>query len=208
MNTDIRRSIFLALMGSQDYVDAFENLMKLKLTDAQNREIVRVILHCASNEQAYNPYYGFVALKLCTYKHDYRVTFQYAFWDFLRSLGEEDVGSGQPVDIHDVPLSKMVHMAKLYGWLIGQDGLSILILRSINFTALQKQTQTFMRVLFTSLLASCRKHPQMNEGEALVNVFSKSKQVEGLAHGLLFCLHHYVQNESKTLAMNILSKLK
>ena len=31
MNTDVRRSIFVVLLSSEDYVDAFERLMKLKL---------------------------------------------------------------------------------------------------------------------------------------------------------------------------------
>ena len=66
MNTDIRRSIFVVLMSSevciphmaviaglmayfQDYVDACERLSQLKLTEIQQREIIRVILHCCGN---------------------------------------------------------------------------------------------------------------------------------------------------------------
>ena len=64
MNSDIRRSIFVVLMSSdvghlvldssvidlslkhQDYVDACERLSQLNLTDVQQREIIRVVLHC------------------------------------------------------------------------------------------------------------------------------------------------------------------
>jgi len=49
MNTDVRRSIFVVLMSSEDYIDAFERLIKLNLKEVQQREIVRVILHCAGN---------------------------------------------------------------------------------------------------------------------------------------------------------------
>lgn len=66
MNTDIRRSIFVVLMSSevgmtrltlepcthtrpQDYVDACERLSQLKLSEVQQREIIRVILHCCGN---------------------------------------------------------------------------------------------------------------------------------------------------------------
>ena len=68
MNTDIRRNVFVVLMGSdvsvflsdkirsgclvdrvQDYVDACERLAQLNLTEVQQREIVRVILHCCGN---------------------------------------------------------------------------------------------------------------------------------------------------------------
>ena len=49
MNTDIRRSIFVVLMSSEDYVDACERLGQLNLTEVQQREIVRVLLHCCGN---------------------------------------------------------------------------------------------------------------------------------------------------------------
>lgn len=49
MNTDVRRSIFVVLMSSEDYIDAFERLIKLNLKEVQQREIVRVLLHCAGN---------------------------------------------------------------------------------------------------------------------------------------------------------------
>ena len=37
------------LLSSEDYVDAFERLIKLNLKDVQEREIPRVILHCCGN---------------------------------------------------------------------------------------------------------------------------------------------------------------
>ncbi|KAH9824244.1 armadillo-type protein [Melampsora americana] len=46
MNTDVRRSIFTTLMSAEDYVDASEKLNSLSLTAVQQREIVRVLLHC------------------------------------------------------------------------------------------------------------------------------------------------------------------
>lgn len=68
MNTDIRRSVFVVLMSSdvsvrnpnlktfliqrhapQDYVDACERLSQLNLTELQQREVVRVALHCCGN---------------------------------------------------------------------------------------------------------------------------------------------------------------
>jgi len=49
MNTDVRRSVFVVLMSSEDYMDAFERLLRLNLKEVQQREIVRVLLHCAGN---------------------------------------------------------------------------------------------------------------------------------------------------------------
>ncbi|PVU94320.1 hypothetical protein BB560_005950 [Smittium megazygosporum] len=44
MNTDIRRTIFMQIMSSQDAVEAFEKCMKLGLKESQQREIIRVLL--------------------------------------------------------------------------------------------------------------------------------------------------------------------
>lgn len=49
MNTDVRRQIFVAIMGAEDYLDAAERINRLKLTEIQQREVVRVLLHCLGN---------------------------------------------------------------------------------------------------------------------------------------------------------------
>ena len=46
MNTDIRRKIFVSIMGADDFVDAHGRLTRLRLTKAQQPEIVRVLLEC------------------------------------------------------------------------------------------------------------------------------------------------------------------
>ncbi|KAF7374789.1 MIF4G/MA4-domain-containing protein [Mycena sanguinolenta] len=95
MNTDIRRSIFVILMSSDDYVDACERLSQLSLTEVQQREIVRVLLHCCGNEKSYNPYYVLVCQHLCRSSHAYKITLQFCLWDFLRDLGEANVGGAE-----------------------------------------------------------------------------------------------------------------
>jgi nucleolar MIF4G domain-containing protein 1 len=46
MNTDLRRAIFCIIVGSEDFLDAFEKLVKLELKNKQDRDIVTVLLHC------------------------------------------------------------------------------------------------------------------------------------------------------------------
>ena len=46
MNTETRRSIFLTIMTSEDFVDASQKLLELKLNEMQRRDIVRVLLQC------------------------------------------------------------------------------------------------------------------------------------------------------------------
>lgn len=46
MNTDARRAVFCCVMGAEDYMDAFERLLRLPLKAAQEREMVRVVVQC------------------------------------------------------------------------------------------------------------------------------------------------------------------
>lgn len=49
MNTDTRRQIFVAVMGAEDYIDAAQRVSQLGLKEVQQREVVRVLLHCLGN---------------------------------------------------------------------------------------------------------------------------------------------------------------
>lgn len=53
MNTEIRKSIFSVLVSSEDCIDAFHRLLKLKLNSRQEREIAFVILHCSAQVVAF-----------------------------------------------------------------------------------------------------------------------------------------------------------
>jgi hypothetical protein len=116
MNTDVRRNIFIVLMSSEDYADAVEKLLKMKLKDKQDREIAREIVLCAAQERVHNPYYELVAARFCNLNHGFKITFQYVLWDEIKSVGEADV-------------RRISNMAKLYGHLIAVRALSISVLK-------------------------------------------------------------------------------
>ena len=84
MNTPGRRAVFCVLMGSEDYADAVEKLSRIGVQGRAERDVGAVLLHCASREAKFNPFYAHVAAKLCSLRHSYRVTFQFAFWDKLK----------------------------------------------------------------------------------------------------------------------------
>lgn len=65
MNTDVRRSVFVAIVGSSDCDDALEKILKLNLKGTQEREIARVIVECCSQEGSYNPFYAHLAERVC-----------------------------------------------------------------------------------------------------------------------------------------------
>ncbi|KAJ3878247.1 hypothetical protein F5051DRAFT_488805 [Lentinula edodes] len=207
MNTDIRRSIFVVLMSSDDYVDACERLSQLNLTEVQQREIVRVVLHCCGNEKVYNPYYVLVCQHLCTISHSYKITLQYCLWDFFRDLGETNVGGAEVIKglqegggdnfgVKSISSTRIKNIAKAYAWWIAKDSVTLAVLKPIDFTVLKSQTQMFLHQLFIYLfLSSQSKSPLISANtsssrnrSSIEEVFIKASRLQTLAMGLVFFL--------------------
>ena len=54
-------------------MDCFQKLLKLHLSEVQEREIVHVLLDCCLQEKLFNPYYAYLGQKLCEFKKSYQV---------------------------------------------------------------------------------------------------------------------------------------
>ncbi|KAJ3819076.1 hypothetical protein F5880DRAFT_1625766 [Lentinula raphanica] len=213
MNTDIRRSIFVVLMSSDDYVDACDRLSQLKLTEVQQREIIRVALHCCGNEKVYNPYYALVCQHLCTISHSYKITLQYCLWDFLRDLGETNVGgaevikglqgTGDDFGVKSISSVRAKNLAQAFAWWIAKDSITLAVLKPIDFTKLKPQTDLFLRRLFTYMfLSSQTKSPLLGTKASLSRnrasieeIFIKATRLQALAMGLVIFLSRGIRLE-------------
>ncbi|KAF9050784.1 hypothetical protein BDZ89DRAFT_977686 [Hymenopellis radicata] len=219
MNTDIRRSIFVVLMSSDDYVDACDRLSQLNLTEVQQREIIRVLLHCCGNEKTYNPYYTLVCQHLCKTSHSYKITLQFCLWDFLRDLGETEVGGaeviksmkengGESFDLKSISSSRLRNVARAYAWWLAKDCVALTILKPVDFTTLQTQTKTFLSEMFTQLFISSQVSTpllrttddndlMMNKNrKAVEEIFIKATRVQILAMGLVYFISSLFTTEN------------
>ncbi|KAJ9092107.1 hypothetical protein QFC21_006973 [Naganishia friedmannii] len=168
MNTDIRRSIFIIMMTSDDYVHACDRLSALKFNETQQRDFVRVALHCCGVETRYNPYYTLILQNLCESSFSHRFTFQYAMWDFLREMGETDVGGAAVINSgghsgtmgfgsdNKVSKTRIANLAKMCGWLIAKGAVDLTIFKPVDFTALQSKTKTFFRTTIAYIFLGVR----------------------------------------------------
>ena len=173
MNTDIRKQIFLILVTSEDYAEAFERLLKLGLKEKQEREIVRVIIHCCGQEGTYNPYYAHLSQKLCSLRHGFKITFQYALWDFFKQIEES-------------PAQKIKNTARLLAFLLVSEALGVVIFKAVDFHQLSSKAASFFQVVFTILLLQGTEM-------SLVTIFEKVNKTEDVRDGILFFLFHFVQ---------------
>lgn len=130
MNTDVRRSIFIAVMSATDYNDAYVRLMKLRLKKSQELEIPKVLIHCAGAEKLYNPFYTVLSRRVCSDKK-LKMSFQFSLWDLFKQMGE---GEEQPREYDEedegkLGLRSLVNLARMFGILIAEGGLGLGVLK-------------------------------------------------------------------------------
>lgn len=176
MNTDVRRQVFMVMMTSdvslytttpssfktdahpsipsQDFVHACDRLASLKFTEVQQREFIRVALHCLAIEPNYNPYYALLLSHLTSTSYSHRFTLQYALWDFLRDLGQDEVGGeGTRGDVRGTSgfagldegkggkaLGKVKRVGMGLGWVVSQGGVDLTVFK-VNLRGARKSPQ-------------------------------------------------------------------
>ncbi|KAI9330182.1 hypothetical protein BDR26DRAFT_1011420 [Obelidium mucronatum] len=214
MTTDIRRSIFVALMSAEDFVDAHEKLMRLGLKQKQEREIVRVLLHCCTNEKTYNPYYYLVATKFCSSSHGFKITFQYALWDSVREFEagtstdsdqedeEESDDQQQQQRVGSKTLRRVSHLAKFYSALVAGGFLGLTILKSLDFATMSLYPALWCQLFFSHLLVSVPppSSSAQNADSHVKGIFDKLKAIKesmDLCEGIEFFLEQYVVPRGK-----------
>ena len=146
MNTDVRRSVFIAIMSSSDSNDAYVRLMKLGLKKSQQLEIPKVLVHCAGAEKMYNPFYTILSRRICGDKK-LKMALQFSLWDLFKRMGEAgDEAEGDEGDSADgkLDLRSIVNLARTFGVLIAEDGLSLGVLKVYLLTA---RNETYIRSL-------------------------------------------------------------
>ncbi|KAJ5469653.1 hypothetical protein N7539_009271 [Penicillium diatomitis] len=211
MNTDVRRSIFVAIMSATDYQDAQVRLTKLRLKRAQEFEIPRVLLHCAMEEEAHNPYYTLIARRLCAESgRRLKMSFMFALWNIFKRMGEQgDEEEEAEFDADDeetgVSMKAVVNLAKMFGMLIADGTLTLGVLKNLNFAYLQPKTKTFVELLVISVIQQSQKQKKSSkrnqiksdsddarDEEALMQTFLRVQETPQAAKGLIYFIRKVV----------------
>ncbi|XP_040022796.2 nucleolar MIF4G domain-containing protein 1 isoform X2 [Gasterosteus aculeatus] len=181
MNTDVRRNIFCVIMTSEDYLDAFEKLIRMGLKDKQEREIVHVLMDCCLQEKTFNAYYAVLGEKFCSHDRRFQMTFQFSLWDKFRELA-------------NLPSSTMNNLIQLVTLFLQRKCLSLSILKVIEFGELDKATVRFLRHVLTKLLNDM-------DPEDLAGLFGRISGIPKLGmlrEGLKLFISHFLLKNAKS----------
>ncbi|XP_053689718.1 nucleolar MIF4G domain-containing protein 1 homolog [Sabethes cyaneus] len=173
MNTDDKRSVFCAIMSAEDYLDAFDKILRLAIKD--QRVVVTVIIHCCLSEKDYNPYYSVLSQKFCEYDRRYQLALQYAVWDRLK-------------DIHALKQAPARNLAKLLAHLIAEGGLALSVLKVIEFAEIDKVTLRLVRQIMLGILLL----EDENKCLQVFNRIAPSFKLKAFKDSLRLFLHHFL----------------
>ncbi|XP_050081437.1 nucleolar MIF4G domain-containing protein 1 homolog, partial [Anopheles maculipalpis] len=177
MNTDDRRNVFCIVMSAEDYLDAFEKLLRLAIKDL--RVVVSVIIHCSLAEKEYNPYYSVLSQKFCDYDRRYQLAIQYALWDRLK-------------EIHSLQQLQVRNLARFITHLVAEGGLALSCLKVIEFAEIDKVNLRLMRQIMLGLLL-------LEEENKCLQVFSRisaSHRLKSFKDGIRLFMHHFLARGS------------
>ncbi|KXJ80228.1 hypothetical protein RP20_CCG026158 [Aedes albopictus] len=173
MNTDDKRNVFCAIMSAEDYLDAFDKILRLSIKD--QRVVATVILHCCLSEKDYNPYYSILSQKFCEYDRRYQLAIQYAIWDRLK-------------EIHSLKQAPSRNIAKLLTHLISEGGLAVSVLKVIEFAEIDKITLRVVRQIMLGILLL----EDENKCLQVFNRIAPSFKLKGFKDSLRLFLHHFL----------------
>lgn len=123
----------------------------------QQREIIRVLMHCCINEKTYNPFYALLAQRLIKYDpQNYRYTFKYALWDYIKGTG-----------LDKLEIKQIVNISKLTAFLIAESDIPFHFIKVIEFQSpekpLSKPATLFLHLLLQSTLENLSTTEQIQE---------------------------------------------
>ncbi|KAG9452088.1 hypothetical protein H6P81_004992 [Aristolochia fimbriata] len=182
MNTDARRAIFCVIMSGEDYIDAFEKILRLDLSGKQDREIMRVLVECCLQEKLFNKYYSALSSKLCSHDKNHKFTLQYCLWDHFK-------------DLESMELRRLMNLARFITEMLASYSLSLAVLKAVDLsdpTLLTPNKIMHFRMLFEFIF---------EKADSLVwNIFTRiaaTPELEPLRTSLEFFIKHYVVSANK-----------
>ncbi|GFU07060.1 nucleolar MIF4G domain-containing protein 1 [Nephila pilipes] len=191
MNTDIRKSIFCIIMTAEDYMNAFEKLLKLSLKNQQEREIIHVILHCALNEKNFNPFYTHLLKQFCNFARKHQMCLQFSLWDKFKEFSK-------------MKPYQMSNLSHLLSHLFASGALPLSVLKVIHFSDMDKPMVRFFRKI---LLAVLLDEHEENCARAFSRI-SKSDNLKLLRESLKLFMRHFVLRNKSKLEPEVASKLE
>ncbi|CAG8736071.1 15565_t:CDS:2, partial [Acaulospora morrowiae] len=170
MNTEVRRSIFVVLMSSEEKIhNPYYALIAQRLCnyDHSFKITFQYCLWDFLRECGEDDIGGMELVKIAPIKNK---------------------------ESEKVELRRLVNVSKLYAMLLSSGELSVIILKTASFTKLHPQSRLFFQLLFSNVIILTQtQNARKRNPQVLAQIFLKALPNPTLSQGILFFLHHFVK---------------
>lgn len=190
INTETRKVVFGIIMTAQDYMSAFESLLRLKLKNQQEKEIISVLLYCCLQEKTFNPYYAFLSSQFCKFDRRFRGHLKFSLWDKFKEL-------------ESMKASQRNCLASLLVHLFTTESLDISVLKVIQFSEMNKTMVQFFRKILTGILL----HEKEEICSKVFQRVASNKNLHLLRESLRLFMHHFILRRKSQVDHSVAEKL-
>lgn len=171
--------LYVLTEGSEDYLDAFEKLLNLGLSQQQEREIFSVVLLCCQKGKAYNPFFSYLADRMCKFDKKYARLLQFALWDKFE-------------EVENMKLREVGNLAKFVTHVIAENGISLTVFKNVAFMDAERRMISLIRQVVIALLL----HPAGTETvERTFSVLSVSPKLKVLRQSLRVFILKFIKGK-------------
>ncbi len=194
MNTDVRRTMFCTLMSSNDFMEAYEKLLKLDVkSPSRERDSAFVLTLCCVKEPRFNPFYPHVAAKLARHDRKFRMAVQCAIWDRISNLIEGKLGK-----------DGCVNLALFTSLMIQEKVLTLTCLKKIEFADMNKHLILYMRTLVKNLLAEDNERERVSH----FSLIAANKKLSVLKDSLQLFMDHFMLRGKKEMDVKLKTRVE
>ena len=180
MNTPFKKAVFCIVMGSEDYVEAFDKLLQLNLHSVNyNRnydilsnngrkqkriynndrinEMVRIILLLSIRQknEYFNPYYHLLLGKISKHSKGWKFSLQCALWDKFQ-------------EIETMTASDVSNLAILIGNLLFGQCLTLIVLKNLELMKPSPKNVLFVNTVLVSIFENALKNGNIQAAKQVV----------------------------------------
>ncbi|KAI0047068.1 MIF4G-domain-containing protein [Auriscalpium vulgare] len=140
---NLRRIIYLTIMNALNYEEAVHKLLKIQLKEGEEIELVNMVIECCSQERSYSTFYGLVAERFCKLNRVWNECFEQAFKTYFET-------------IHRYETNRLRNIARLFGHLIANDGVSWAVLSAVrmNEEDTTSSSRIFVKIMMQEVMES------------------------------------------------------
>merc|ERR1719229_2062111 len=156
---NLRRSIYLVIMSSLHFEECVHKLLKLNISEGQEREVCTMLIDCCAMDRMFNRFFVLQAERLCRLNPVYQERFEEAFGIQFNT-------------VHRLETNKLRNIGKFFTHLLFTDAISWSILSQVRITeeTTTSSSRIFIKVIFQELseqwgipkLAERLREPEMD----------------------------------------------